>query len=316
LWLFAVVACGDSGGGGEGSGAATAASGSGGSTSASGVGGAQNGPGPTTTNGPGTGSGGGPGCKAPSPPHKGETEDVASAKAELVDQDGKPAADVTCSVCGTNICSKLVASDAQGKVLVDSSGVDFDDARFNAGYNGKGFAKVSAFVPTKPNMDYGKVRVLRLPPLSAGAPVEAGKDASSGGVTLGVAAGAKVEFDFAFRGPDQRFVAAIFDITTVPPKELPYVDPSLGLEVLIGLGALHTFVCPAASLSFDNVRGWAANAEVEIFMHGTTTYEHYVPYGEWGKIAEAAVSADGKTVATKDGEGIELFDVYGARLKK
>jgi len=54
--------------------------------------------------------------------------------------------------------------------------------------------------------------------------------------------------------------------------------------------------------------------EVEIFMHGTRSSEHYAPFGEWTKVSDAVVSSDGMVVTTNVGEGIEMLGLFGARL--
>lgn len=277
---------------------------------------ASSGPSGSSSSGAGGSGGAGPKCLAPSPPGLGQHLTLGTIQATLVDQDGKPAEKVVCSLCGVNLCSGPQPSDAGGHVTLKGPGAEQIDARFNVGYDGRGFAKMSAVIPTTPDFDFGTVRVIRLPAFSAGATIVAGKDAISAGVTLSPPAGAVVTFDdLEFDATQQRFVAAVVDIRNVSPAELPAVDPKLGLQVLIGTGALGTKICPAARLRFPNVAGWAAGTAVDIYVNGVDTYENYAPYGQWAVIAEATVDPDGATVTTNPGGGIEKLATFGARPK-
>jgi len=97
---------------------------------------------------------------------------------------------------------------------------------------------------------------------------------------------------------------------------VPSVDTADGIEVLIGTSPVGTHICPGAEMSFDNVAGWAAGAEVELLLNGAKAFDHYVPYGEWDVIAEAVVSDDGLVVTTKAGQGVETLATFGARPKR
>ncbi len=286
--------------------------------------GANAGGGPTTiTSGSGgaapSGAGGsgagGPTCKAPEPAPLGEQLTLGTVKASLIDQQGKPAEAVVCSLCGTNLCSKPMTSDATGAVTLQGPGAVQLDARFNVGYDGRGYAKMSAIIPSPPDHDFTKVMVVRLP--AQGVPLVAGKDAASGGVTVRPAQGAVVKFDdILFSDPaDQLFRAAIVDIRKVDPIELPAIDPKLGLEVLIATAALGTKICPAGTLRFENVAGWPDGTEVDIYVNGTETFDNYAPYGQWAIVAAALVDPGGATVTTKPGGGIEQLGTFGARPK-
>ena len=89
----------------------------------------------------------------------------------------------------------------------------------------------------------------------------------------------------------------------------------LNIEVVVGMAPVDTVVCPAAALTVPNTLGWTAGAEVEFYLHGTLTFEHWAPYGEWEKVAEGVVDGDGTSITTKDGEGIHLIGTYGLVLK-
>lgn len=267
----------------------------------------------------GTGAAGaGPSCPAPEPAPLGQVMRVETLHASLIDQDGKPAENVQCTSCGTNLCGGPAMSDAQGEVTVTGPGAEQHDPRFNVGYNGLGYAKMAALIPMTPSYDFGLVRVVRLPSFSEGAPLLPGQAATSQGVTITPPADAVIDFD-EILFPDEaqhRFIAALVDIRTVDPAELPFVDPALGLEVLIGTGALETHICPAAALRFENVAGWPAGTEVDILMNGTKTFQNYAPYGQWAVVASAVVDAGGANVTTKPGMGIESLGTFGARPKR
>jgi hypothetical protein len=311
--IFGLVVVGCGGGGGD----SAASAGGGGPTA--GPGGAGGSGGVGGPGGAGGSAGGGPTCPYPEPAHKGETATMGVVTAKLLDQNGKSVEGVPGTICGINLCSEVHYSDAAGILTIDATdaGMDFDEPRFNRGFFGREHTKISAFIPTKPSHDFGTVRVFALPSFAEGVPLVAGADVTQAGVTLSIPAGGVVDIDTIkfTEVSEQVFRAAVVDLTAFPPAELPGLDAALGLEVALALAPMDTHLCPAAGLRFDNVRGWAAGAEVEIFLHGTKVFDHYAPYGEWSKVADATVSADGKTVATVAGQGIELLGTLGAALK-
>ena len=254
-------------------------------------------------------------CPAPSPAHEDITAAVDSITATYIDENGDPAEGVNTTVCGTNVCSSSVDSQANGTVVVPAGGTEFDSPRFNASHNALAYAKLSAKIPAFPTHEFGTVRVLSFVPFSQGVAIAAGQESSQGGVTLTVPADAVIEYDIISFMEDQRGLRGVlFDVTSVDAAEFPSLDPSLNLEVLIGVSPLATHICPGATLSFDNINDWAADADVEIFINGAKIFKHYAPYGEWAKIGDAKVSGDGNTVTTVEGPGIEVLGTFGARL--
>ena len=250
-------------------------------------------------------------CAPPEPTQPNEMVTFGVVTAQVVDQDDMPAQNVNAPVCGINLCGDIVNSDAQGNLSVDGQNLSFIAPRFSVGYNGRGYTKLTSLISMT---DFGTIRVVRLPQFSAGADLVGATEATNSGVTLGLAADSEIKFDcLTFTDPAERkFVAATVDVSTWTAAEAPFIDQSLDLEVIVALGPLDTHICPAASLTFANVRNWAMGANVEIYIHGTKTYQHYAPYGSWAKIADAVVGADG--VATVQGQGIEVLGTYGARL--
>ena len=99
---------------------------------------------------------------------------------------------------------------------------------------------------------------------------------------------------------------------------LPAVDQAnLGAEVvLVATAPINTVICPAAAMEVELPAGigWTEGTEVELFLHGTKTFQHYVPYGEWSKHGEGVVTANG-TITTNAGSEIELLGLYAVRPK-
>lgn len=268
--------------------------------------------------GAGSTGGSGPECTEPEPPHMGEMATVSGITATYIDQDGNAAAGVQTTVCGTNICSTPVDSDANGDVAVDSAGIPmFTDPRFNAGHNAYGYAKLSGLIPTKPATDFGTVRVIRMADFADGVVMAAGEAATHGGVTLDIPAGADVSHSLVdYPEESQRVLrGAVVDITGWAASEKPQVDAALGIEVLVVAMPLGTHVCPGAQMSFDNVNGWTAGTEVDIYINGAKTFQHYAPYGQWAKVSEGVVSDDEASVVTKEGMGIESLGTFGIAPK-
>lgn len=268
--------------------------------------------------GPGSGGMGGHAeeCEAPSPAHEETMGDVDSMTATYIDQDGAPAAAVNTTVCGTNLCSESVDSQANGSIVVPAGGTTFNTPRFNVAHNALGYAKLSTKIPEFPTHDFGTVRVLRYADFSEGVAIEAGEESSQGGVTLSVPAGASVDFDIIGFTAEQRGLRGVlFDVTSVDASEFPSLEASLNIEVIVGVSPLGTHICPGATLSFDNIAEWDADAEVEILINGAKIFDHYAPYGDWAKVADAKVSGDGNTVTTLEGTPIESLGTFGARLK-
>ena len=306
--LAAAVACSDEGGEsgsstGTGSGTGTGTGTSSGTATGTGTG---------SGTGTGTGTGSGISCTPPSPPHEGTPYNVGLVTAHVLTLGGGPAADIPTDVCGTNICLTSF-SDGNGNVSVDGNGQELSDVRLLYG-NGREHAKMAARLPNGDSGDFGDIHTIELPGFGAGAAMSPGSDAVQGGVTLSIPADATLKHDITVYtdAAEQVFRSVVLDPSQYT---FPAVDGSLGLEVLIATAPVDSTICPAATLTFPNDAGWAADAEVEVFIHGTKTFLHYAPYGDWQLVSEAVVSSDGLTVSTKPGEGIEMLGLFGARLK-
>ena len=243
--------------------------------------------------------------------------EVHSLTATIVELNGKPAANIGASLVGENLCLNAQA-DAQGHISVVADGNTFEDGRLMYG-TGSVFMLFGAplFSPSGDgNFDMGTLHTARLPDFAAGVPLALGQELTSGDVTIGLDPDAFVEFELlgAYDDCEQQNFRAV----TVPPEStnLPGVDEALGLEMMFGLAPIHTQICPPASLTVPNLPGWDAEADVEFLYYGTTIYyEDWAPWGGWAKMADGKVSADGSTVSTNDGEGMNEIGVIGVRLK-
>lgn len=313
LLALTLTACGNGDPVGPGSG------GTGGGQVLGGAGGGAGSGGAAASGGTAAGGSGGvkDACPAPEPAPLGEVFIINTLTATLLDQNGVPAESVSCTSCGVDLCSYPSKSDLKGQVVVTGPGAPQKDPRFNVGYDGQGYAKMAAFIPEVPNHDFGVVRVLRLPALAGGAELVAGQPATSGGVRLTPPPGAVVSFDtLSFEANERKFVAALMDIRSIPAEQLPAVDSTLGIEVLIGTGAIDTKICPAAELRFDNIANWPAGTSIEILMNGTAIYDHFAPYGGWAVVSKATVDTDGATVTTTTDGGVAVLGTFGARPEK
>lgn len=296
------AACGDSESTGGSGGTASTGSDMGGSTT-SGMGGM------STT----TGTGAGPSCETPDPPHPTNEFAPGTVTAMLVDQDGLPAGGAGIQLCGTNICEVDDVAGTDGSVVMAGGDATLIAPAFKHGKGGSKYAKFAALVSTA-NEDFGTSTVIKMP--SSTAEVVEGEN-TSGEVTVTIAPGSSIRVELEHKDPnapdEDNFRAAVVSIAGNPQLNFPAVDPALNLEMLIAVGPQDTLVCPGADLSFPNTEQWADGAEVELFIHGTVTFNHYAPYGGWAKIAEATVN--GNRVELKAGESVETLGVFGARLK-
>ena len=230
----------------------------------------------------------------------------------VVDVDGKPVADVVTAACGSNICLQQ-RSAADGTVHIDICQYIVKPA-----YKIIGGTKWVSFAVATPAgqevLTYPPTTAFALP--AAGAPLKAGTDAVSGDATLAVADGATIVVDkLNFSKPiDQQFRAVSIPVA----KSAPWLDTSLGLELLWALGPLDTTFDPPARLTVPNTAGWPAGQLLEVFMQGIDLAETYAPYGAWAQIGTATVSADGATISTDDaaGSGVPQLTIAGFRKKK
>jgi hypothetical protein len=234
---------------------------------------------------------------------------VVSADAQLVDTTGAPLADQTLLLCGTNLCSLPVKTDALGnahfalclnmtspslKFLGDTSYVSF------------------AVRMTQPTETFPPITLVPLP--AEGSPFPTGQGSvTSGSVTLEVAAGA-VMFDAT--QPSDSSSHELRAAAVDPAKAPPGLDASLGVKALWGLAPANAILSPAATLTIPNPdpTDWPAGTQVDVVLNSLDESSTApVPYGEWGTVGTATVSEDGTTIVTDSaaGDGLPLTGIVG-----
>jgi hypothetical protein len=307
---------------------------SGGAGGASATGGTGGGGGTLTTGGTGgtagstggaAGSGGGPTCDpGPGFPVTDPPHTIDKLNGKVVELSGAPAKNTLAQVCGTDLCiygstddqGVIATCDQQTKICAPGiipGGKSFTRPAFKYG-DGFGYAKFAMLLPTNTaDYDVGTQITAALPALTSGAEMLPGSDAESGGVTLSIAAGGSVKIDtLTFTEPDeQKFRAVEIPIAQAPEA----VDSSLGFEIVVGVTPLETEFCPHAKLTVPNTPGWAAGTEVEFFVHSVDPTNEWAPYAGWAKVSGGAVSSDGKSVSTADGEGLPILSTLAVRKK-
>lgn len=233
---------------------------------------------------------------------------MSTVHAKLVSSAGGPAASVPVFVCGTNVCSAPTSTGTDGTVLlpicldvVKPAIKIFDDPTWVP------FA--SLLLGAGPAFDVS----IAVAPLPTGGNVLATGSNASAGVTLAVTGA--VIFDLEHTSAASRvFRAAQFPLTAFAGTGL---DPGPSRVAFAwGLAPLNTKLAPPAKLSVPNGASWSAGAAVDILLDGTdtTTATPPAPWGTWGVVASAHVSADGSTITTDDGSGLPEIAPVAFRL--
>lgn len=303
--LGGTAACGGSGGDGAGgSGGSGAASSSGGEGGAGGAGGAT-----ASSTGAGGFGGEGPECELQEYPGSGASLAVDVFTATVLDAGGSPAVGTEVQLCGINLCL-FGETDANGQVSVNGGGQMMKQPSFKYG---DGFEYARFAVPLDMSSgDLGDLITEGLP--GAGVAMTGGADAASGPVTLTLEEGASVEVDvLIYDEPDEQ----LFRAAAVPADQVPAsVGMPAGIELVFGVAPLETIFCPAAQVTVANDAGWAADADVEFWVHGVDIFQHAAPYGGWRKLGDGRVSADGMTVSTLPEQGMAVLTTFGVKLKE
>jgi hypothetical protein len=304
--LAAFAACG---GDDDNNSSSSSSSGSGGSSSS----GTTSSTGVTTGTGSSTSSG--DACPAVGYPGDGSADGVNTVTARVEDTSGNGVPNLLLDVCGFNLCLNG-STDANGDAAVNNtSGTVLDDARMYYG-DGKDYVRLCQEIPGLPDATLGTINTVALPPLAQGQTIAAGSPVTQGPLTIEVDAAGAIEHDIILYATDAE---RVFRSVLIPHDNgslsFPAIDASLNFDLVFGTAPINTKFCPAAKLTFDNTEGWAADAEVEVFFHGTEVFTDFAPYGGWAKVSDGKVSSDGTTVSTNDGEGIPQLGVFGVRLK-
>jgi hypothetical protein len=253
--------------------------------------------------GGGGGESGPPACTASGPctPSSGGSECVSVVHAKLVKADGSGAAGVPVFVCGTNVCS-LPASTASDGTATLTLCLEFAGPALKV-FDDPAWVPFAALLRgAGPSFD----ATVQLTPLPAAGGVLAPGTNTSGPVTLDVSG--TVTFDLEHATPASRgFRAALagagaFAGTGLAPSASQMPD------VVWGLAPLNTKLSPPGTLTVPNMQpnAWPAGMMLHVALDGTdtTTATPPAPWGTWGEIGTAHVSADGKTITTDDGAGI------------
>lgn len=293
LTLSFAMGCGDSGsstGGGDtggtgGTGAAGAAGGEGGS-------------------GGSGAAGGGVECEEPEgTPGPVNDVEVASVDVTVTDQNGDPVADEPLLLCGVDLCSVPVTSDAAGEATLVSP-ADTLDRPLVKPNNSLNFAKVGYSYESGTTLSGIFPRIVNSDSaMTAGATVEAG------GASLTIPEGGVVVIDelIYLEAPDQTFRGVVVDDQAVVSQ-----IAGAGFALIVGLGPVDTIFCPGASLSVPNDAGLGANTAVEVLGQELSVFESFGPYGQWNVIAEGVVSADGSTIEIAD---LPVLQTIAIRIK-
>ena len=222
-----------------------------------------------------------------------------SADAQLIDTTGAPAAGHILLLCGLNLCSMPVKTDAQGKahfglcLNMKSPALKFLG---DADYVSFGVAM------TKPIETFPPTTVVPLPAQGSALPTGAGS-VSSGPVTLQITGGT-VTFD-PTQPSDPNSIE--FRAAAVTPAQAPPgLDPALGVKALWGLAPVNAKLSTPGVLTVPNPdpTGWPAGTKVDFVLNGLDESPMpAVPYGGWGRVSTGTVSQDGKTITTDSGAG-------------
>lgn len=294
LATWGLAACGDSsssGAGGTG-GKSTTSSTSTGSTS-------------KTSSSSGSGTGGGASCDEPVGVGSATLNvGVTSIQGTVTDPSGAPAGNVAVQVCGKNKCL-YGTTGANGTVSVPNDGSNLDRPLFKVG-DGLTQAR-SAYAITTPTAN---VMAMVQTMTDSAKPFAAGT-ITVGNATLDLAAGTIAGFAIEYSDPGMQ----TFRAGEVPAAKISGFATGQTFVALYGFGPIETVLCPPAKLTLKNDTALAANAAVEFYLQELNTGEGFGTYGDWVKVADGAVSADGMTISTNPGSGIPELGLIGVKAK-
>jgi len=278
--------CGDSG---------TSTSGGGGDQGGGGTGGA------TTTSTGGAG-GGGPECNPPSS-NPGAKDDVMvdSVIAQARDESGSLIQDVDLQLCGTNGCLYAKTNMlGQASFTNNLTSPTMDRPLFKPG---------DSLVYGKIGYHYTEGAPSPLPGIfpkmvDSAKGFTAGGSVSASGATIALdAAGVFVVDDLIYdEAAKQTFRAA-----KVEAADVDAATETTGFAMVYALGPVDTLFCPPAKLTVDNYAALPSGTAVEFWGQTLAIGEEFGGYGEWVKLSDGAVSADGTTVSTADDGGLAVL---------
>lgn len=286
-----LVACGDSSGTGGSAAGGNAATGGGGAANVGGSGAG------TSTGG----AGGEASCELPTPqPGTADFVTVTTVDATATDDGGLPIGGEALQLCGLNGCLYETTS-AIGTVSFTNnlSSETIDRPLFKPGNSIK-YGKIGyLFDPAGASPLEGVFPKM----VDSGQAIAAGQTVSSAGVELSVPAGGVVDVDALIydTAAKQTFRAA-----QVPEAQVQIVTGSADFAMVFALGPVDTLFCPPAAVSFENYAALPAGTVVEIWGQELDVKESFGGYGEWSKVADGKVSADGTKIETT-GAGLPVL---------
>lgn len=234
---------------------------------------------------------------------------IDKIEATLLDETDAPVAEQLAYACGVDICPPPATSGSDGKVVLSIGNKMLKQPAFKYG-DGLLYGKFAAPL-TEASTVFMKAYTPKLP--ATGALLAEGQAATSNGVTITLESGTVIEHDVLLYDTceTQAFRAALIPAG----KEPAGLNPALGLEILYAVGPVDTFFCPAAIVTIPNTLGWTAGTAVEFYVHGLSVGQEHAAYGEWAKISDGAVSADGMSISTSAGGGLPVLSAFGVKKK-
>lgn len=236
---------------------------------------------------------------------------IEFASATVLDINGNALENILVQACGLDQCFNGTTNASGFASVVVNKEIKKPAFKYGGlSQNGTITGKFAVLLKAGQN-DLGNVVTLPLPAM--GSPLAAGKSAVSGGVTITLAANATIEHDsIVYDSEDLQG----FRADQVPMGQEPAgLDPALKLELLFAVSPIDSFFCPPAQVSVANSLGWAPGTAVEFFALGLDVGEEYLPYGEWAKASDGAVSADGLKIETAASGGLPVLTAFGIRKK-
>ena len=234
------------------------------------------------------GAGGSPECEEP-PAQPGPVTQVpvGTVNVTVEDELGAPVVDEPLLLCGVDLCSIPVNSDAMGQATLTSPAATLDRPLLKPN-NSLNFAKIGYPYESGTTLSGIFPRII-----DSGSAIAAGSTVDADGAVLTVPEGGAVVVDdlVYFETDQQTFRAVVVDNQVVISQIL-----GAGFAMIVGLGPADTLFCPGATLTIPNSGDLGANTVVEVLGQEISVFEGFGPYGEWNVIAEGTVSADGMTI--------------------
>ncbi len=287
--VLALAACGDSEGDTSGSGASGATSS--GQTTGSGT--------TTGTGNTSSTSSGFPECDDPTPqPGTSNEVDVSSVQVTARDDANAAIQNTTFQLCGTDLCLTADTNTIGGAVFMNSQST-LDRPLFKPA-DSLTFAKFGyPYTAESPSPLVGIFPRMQ----DSMAALVPGQTVSVDGASLALPAGGGLSIDeLTFDSPDKQ----TFRAAQVPANLVEQVTGDATFVMAYALGPIDTLLCPEAKLTVDNYANLAPGTQVEFWVQEVSIEEFFGGYGEWVKIDDGEVSADGATVSTTVGMPVIL----------